>query len=135
MSPLVKIIYVSEINAAVLTTSLLDEIKIQASRNNPANEITGLLAFDHAHFIQWLEGPRDAVNKLLLAIMRDNRHGNLQVVECNELQNRLFGCWSMAYYPLVEGDLESEEDRVADLDAEQCNSLFMRLSTRLLSLG
>ena len=68
-----------------------------AERNNPAEGLTGALAYDDGQFIQVLEGPREAVSKRLFAIAADERHTGMTLVEFAEISRRRFSDWTMAF--------------------------------------
>ena len=68
-----------------------------AERNNPAEGLTGALAYDDGHFIQVLEGPREAVSNRLFAIAQDDRHTAMTIVEFTEISRRRFADWTMAF--------------------------------------
>lgn len=75
-----------------------------ARRNNPRDEITGLLVFGGGIFFQVLEGPRDAVRRLLGNLRSDARHADIVILnEADDVDERLFPTWDME---LVEaGDI------------------------------
>ena len=65
-------------------------------RNNRRRDITGLLVYGGGMFLQWLEGPRQAVEALMAVIRNDPRHETivrLQVLD--GLKERLYPSWSM----------------------------------------
>jgi hypothetical protein len=43
-----------------------------------------------------LKGPLEAVNQLMVAILRDTRHADVRIVRMNEIAERRFATWSMA---------------------------------------
>jgi hypothetical protein len=64
--------------------------------NNRRDGITGSLVFDSDHFIQILEGPRQAVFAAFRRIQDDPRHTDIDLIEFAEAPFRLFGDWTMA---------------------------------------
>lgn len=60
-------------------------------------EITGVLIFSNARFIQILEGPRDQVDGLLRVIRQDQRHYDVEVFTRTKIKAGGFADWSMAY--------------------------------------
>ena len=65
-------------------------------RNNPRQGITGLLVFGGGIFFQWLEGPRDNVTQLKLALSKDARHDTIITLSENEeVRERMFPNWDM----------------------------------------
>ncbi len=75
----------------------IEAILDASQRNNPREGLTGVLAYDDRHFIQVLEGSREAVSRRLLAIFADLRHSDVTLVEFAELSRRRFGDWTMAF--------------------------------------
>ena len=58
--------------------------------------ITGLLVFGGGIFFQWLEGPRDAVSRLMARIRADSRHESVVTLsESEEVRDRVFPFWDM----------------------------------------
>lgn len=67
-----------------------------ARRNNLAHGITGLLFFGGGLFLQWLEGPRPNVLRLLQNLESDRRHRDIVILSrSEEVRERLFGDWDM----------------------------------------
>lgn len=81
-------------------------ILAQARRNNERDGITGALVINNDYFIQSIEGSRPMINALLKKLVNDDRHFSLQVVECNEVKERLWSKWSMKHLTLSNQDEE-----------------------------
>ena len=75
----------------------LDSILRVSRENNPSRDITGLLVFANGVFIQVLEGPRNAVNKLFETICDDTRHQDVAILGEYTGQERIFAKWSMGF--------------------------------------
>ncbi len=73
-----------------------------AQRNNAANDITGMLCHYDGSFLQFLEGPEDAVSRTFDRIKRDSRHRQILEVDRRPIAGRAFGEWSMAAVKLDE---------------------------------
>lgn len=93
---LVRLIYVSVMTEACDTGALEQILKV-SRRNNADKDVTGVLCYDPAMFLQCLEGPRNVVNELYTNIAQDPRHKNVTLLEYAEVPERLFGDWSMAF--------------------------------------
>ena len=91
---LVRCLYASHV-AKPLTPSLLDSILEQSCKNNPILGVTGLLCFTKNIFVQIIEGGRDEVNQLFLAIARDDRHCEVRLLAFDEVSQRRFSNWTM----------------------------------------
>lgn len=107
---LVSLLYVSrnQIDFPREEWKVVDIVTVARSRNRSL-DVTGALMFTESHFAQVLEGPADAVAEVMGSIGKDERHGDLKVIETEAMSRRRFGKWSMAYWgpaSLVEGQLE-----------------------------
>lgn len=74
---------------------LVESILEASTKNNPANEITGVLVATETHFLQVLEGEFVALNATLERISRDTRHNEVQLISFGEIEERRFGDWGM----------------------------------------
>ena len=95
---LIRLIYVSEPVGSVNKDSL-EAIHNTARLANSLRDLTGMLVFDHQHYLQVIEGPREAVSQLLCNIMADKRHTHVVVISFQEISKRLFPEWSMEFVP------------------------------------
>ncbi len=95
---LTRVVYYSENRLDPTSGSVLhalQDILSTSLRNNAKRGLTGALAFDDFWFYQALEGDRDVVWSAFKTIMDDHRHGNVTLVECINVEERLFGNWTM----------------------------------------
>ncbi len=93
---IVRCLYASR-PADALKGTFLDNILNQSRTNNPALGITGLLCVSDDLFIQVLEGGRDEVCELFNAIVRDPRHTHVRLLDYAEIDERMFGNWTMGH--------------------------------------
>ena len=80
----------------LMTVEELLQIVETSQQNNPRRGITGLLVYGGGMFLQWLEGPRPAVEALMATLSTDLRHETivrLQVLD--GLKERLYPSWVM----------------------------------------
>lgn len=77
---------------SVMETS---DILEQSAKNNPANNITGALAFTDSRFVQVLEGSHGSLDVLLLKLAMDSRHYDMRIIDRIQISERVFGAWSM----------------------------------------
>ena len=69
---------------------------IEASaRRNPSRGVTGFLIYDGRAFLQYVEGPQDALDDLLGQLAEDRRHGDVRILHRAESGTRLFPKWAM----------------------------------------
>jgi len=76
-----------------------------AWENNRAAGITGFLVRTKHHFVQFIEGPRDAVYALQERLIVDTRHVEFEVLAEGPAETRQFPDWSMGYAEFEEDDV------------------------------
>ena len=91
-----RLIYSSEA-APGLTAVQLEEMLAESRIRNRAHGITGVLVFVDGAFLQILEGEKAEVFSLMERIERDTRHRGIKVFYEEEVDERAFASWSMAY--------------------------------------
>ncbi|AQR62815.1 hypothetical protein BZG35_15005 [Brevundimonas sp. LM2] len=114
------------------------DILYEARSNNPRMDITGVLAVVDNTFVQVLEGPDEALDRLMTALDADTRHTGMRVMQRRHVEQRTFGDWAMvsprlsptstaslgrllvanddrldSYVPILTSALEAQ-DRLAD---------------------
>ena len=94
------VIYLSTATGKFSQNMLLDLLTI-SRRNNEARGLTGMLLYRRGFFLQFLEGQRGEVIKLLDRLREDPRHTGIRIIRDGVLPERLFPEWSMAYKNLV----------------------------------
>lgn len=92
---LIEVLYVSRRLRSIPDDQVVDEIALPSIRSNRADDITGCLWFDPVHFVQVLEGPREAVESLVAKIQADPRHTAVRVVRCRTILLRTFDRFSL----------------------------------------
>jgi hypothetical protein len=80
-----------------LSDEQLDQILAKSRINNLAKGITGILLYKEGSFMQFLEGPKEAVLSLTNTIKSDPRNHGLIVVHQEEHSGREFNNWAMAF--------------------------------------
>lgn len=79
-----------------LSAEGLQAILAAAQRHNAREGITGILLHSGDQFLQVLEGPQAAVERLYKLIAADPRHEGVRTVLAHEVRQRDFGEWHMA---------------------------------------
>jgi len=92
---MLQLAYISSAKMAV-TPAVLDNILDVSRRNNESCEVTGLLVVGGRRFLQVLEGPEQSVLATYARIQADDRHRACVLLESKIVEERAFGCWSMA---------------------------------------
>ena len=98
---LVRLMYASRAVAA-FDHEELHAILRQSRRNNPALGVTGVLCWSQGLFLQVLEGGRSAVNRLYNRIAADARHGQVELLHYEEIQERRFAGWAMGQVDMAQ---------------------------------
>ena len=75
--------------------AIIDNILISSSRNNSKSGVTGALIYRQDLYLQFLEGPRDQVDKTYQRIIADSRHSELKKLRDSPNSRRLFSSWAM----------------------------------------
>ncbi|MET0372578.1 MAG: BLUF domain-containing protein [Sphingobium sp.] len=94
--PLYQIMYISSATG-VLSSTDCRAIAQAAALSNGRDDVTGLLLFNSKRFLQVLEGPRDAVERIFARIAVDTRHRAVVKLREREIAEREFGHWAMAF--------------------------------------
>ncbi len=88
------LVYTSEISHAFQYEDISSIINTSCERN-PEHEITGALAFFDDIYMQYIEGPRQNLNRLYNNILHDGRHTNVTLRVYGTSSVRLAKSWSM----------------------------------------
>ena len=99
-------------------------------RNNPKQDITGVLISHSGWFLQVLEGTAVSVNSLFKVIEEDPRHSDFLLLRFNAIATRDFSDWSMA-------SIEVDEQRFINLanQALQAEDIAMSAVRDFLCYG
>ena len=96
--------YVSRF-AKEMTRGGIDELVAQASTRNRSLQITGVLVTTGEMFFQILEGPEESVDEVYRAIVADERHTDVLLLNAEEdVPDRIFPDWSMRKVSLDGAD-------------------------------
>lgn len=90
-----RLVYCSR--ACIDTASLqaISELLGVSQRNNVRDGLTGALAVNDGWFLQVIEGPGTALDRLLRRLAEDSRHADVEVLSRRPVSARLFPDWSM----------------------------------------
>ena len=91
-----RLIYISTARDD-LEQSDLDQILLKARDRNHAEGVTGFLLYNGRNFMQALEGPKEAVERIFDSICHDPRHQGVVRIALEEDVDREFADWSMGY--------------------------------------
>jgi len=74
---------------------------------NAAQNLTGILLYQHGKILQVLEGEEQDLEDVKSSIFNDNRHYNIYEIIDKPIQQRDFGNWAMAFNANVSARLLS----------------------------
>ena len=108
----------------------LNKILSVARRNNAQDGITGALICRADLYLQMLEGPRRAVTTRFHKILADDRHLDVVLLSCRDIETRSFPEWHMRDDPARSWMWT--QDQIADgaidrASEEDVRGVFMRL--------
>ncbi|APZ47746.1 hypothetical protein BW723_16220 [Polaribacter reichenbachii] len=92
-----QLVYYSITNV-IVSDKVITEILESSRKNNAALEITGCLLYHNYIFLQLLEGEKENVNELFETIKKDERHSNVTLIIEENINERMYPNWSMAYH-------------------------------------
>jgi hypothetical protein len=75
----------------------INDILATGRRNNARNNLTGALLFNSGVFAQALEGRRADVEQTFRRILADERHADIQLLDVENIETRVFPVWSMGF--------------------------------------
>lgn len=128
-----RIVYVSTARPD-LSDAEVKALVAQAVEHNRQANVTGLLAFNGANFLQALEGEDDAVASIYAAIRRDSRHSGVIAIVDEPCEDRLFPDWRMRYVRTATRPLLNTQPALDEGDVEGCAHVA-RLFRNLAGIG
>lgn len=105
------IAYISEA-APEMPHDRLDAIVEDAARFNRVAGVTGVLLYDGARFLQYVEGPEDGIASVYERIVQASGHSSMTRLAGGSVPARYFPYWSMRWLP----SLQTELDQLAHSD-------------------
>lgn len=113
-----QIIYVSE-KTNKSSDSLTDIYDI-SQKNNPESEISGCLLVGSNSYLQLLEGPDSAVEKLYSKIESDSRHRKVKKLYDQRIEKKWFSSWSMKFTPFNSMKWDNKEFDAGNFQNMNC---------------
>ena len=99
---LTQMIYASTMTDP-LSLDLVVQVLDTARDRNPRHGVTGMLVFGTERFLQLIEGPPEAVNRLYRNLVADPRHRDLRLISAGPVAARRFTDWSMGFWTVARG--------------------------------
>ena len=116
------IVYTSEyVSGEEGVSKDLTDITSKAKAKNPAAGITGLLFYHNERFLQFIEGEKNALEKLMSILASDSRHKNIEIIIDQEINKRSLAQWNMDTFNLSESENIELEELKAIRDAYKRN--------------
>ena len=91
------IIYLSRATAP-FTDAQLENLLLVARSRNAELDVSGLLLYAEAQFLQVLEGDEQAIRALYEIIKDDPRHRDIVTYADKSIKQRAFASWAMAFH-------------------------------------
>lgn len=98
---LIRLVYASR-STGMLSPMDVKDIVRSSQRNNAELAVTGALMLSNGIFLQCLEGDHLVVNTLYHRTLPDPRHREPAVLSYAEVEQRLYGAWSMGLVTTTE---------------------------------
>ena len=92
-----QLVYYS-ISNKTITEQAISDILEPSRINNNKKQITGCLLYHNNVFLQLLEGEAKNISKLFNTIKVDERHSNVTLIIEEDVNERMFPDWSMAFH-------------------------------------
>lgn len=111
-------------------SGMLNGILMDARTANERDAITGALICRDDVYLQWLEGPEDAVKATVERIKRDDRHLDLALHVDAGVSERVFADWAMLHDPAASWIWSREEvasGAAERASADEVESFFLQL--------
>lgn len=91
---LVHVSYCSQAQPPIASAELGRILQV-SQRNNQRDQITGLLTYSGEVFVQFLEGPPEALHRLMHRIQSDPRHREMIILSEGTDHDRVLPGWDM----------------------------------------
>lgn len=111
--PTKAVVYVSEAAPTVagdrhsLGSSKLGELVDDAARFNRYAGVSGVLLYDGARFLQYLEGPEDGIGVVYSRVRAATSHSGIVELQRASIGARRFPFWPMRWLPADRGEIGS----------------------------
>ena len=90
-----RLVYCSRARIDTASLQAISELLGVSQRNNVREGLTGALAVNDGWFLQVIEGPAAALDRLVRRLGDDRRHTGIEILSRRPVSGRLFPDWSM----------------------------------------
>lgn len=108
-----QLIYVSN-RKPTCTQAEIDKILISCEKNNPPLNITGVLLYSDAKFIQLVEGEAKVILDLYDKIKKDARHTNTVMISYGPIKEKSFPSWHMGTKNISNNEVDYQTNITKD---------------------
>ncbi len=129
-----RVVYASQSRIQGPVYAEMERIRACAVRHNEPAGVHTALAHQSGWFLQWKEGPEDALRPIMARVLADPRHHGVRVLHRSEGARLLPGVWTMSIVQCNDSAAEFEA-RVNQVDAVRVQGLQYAPATvwRMLS--
>ena len=96
--------YVSSARAPMKDAGL-QQLLQRARANNQREGVTGVLLYADGNFMQYIEGQPEALQRVYAIIRADRKHHGLIELFSEQVSERAFSDWTMAYAPTHKAEI------------------------------
>jgi hypothetical protein len=134
-----ELVYYS-ISKTEITTEMIGDILKKSRETNSKKNITGCLLFYDKVFLQLLEGEKEVVQELYEKIKKDERHSEVTLLIEQEVTERMFPAWSMAFHESINKESDINQfiknidffSKNSDLQSEALG-MFLRMAKLIVT--
>ena len=120
--PVARILYASQSRINGPVYAQMERIRACAVRHNEPLGVYTALAHQSGWFLQWKEGPADAVRQIMERVLQDPRHHGARIMHRSTGPRLLSDVWSMSIVQCNDSAAEFEA-RVDQVDAVRLQGL------------
>ena len=115
------IAYVSTARERAMSPEAMDRLLVEAREFNLAWGVTGVLLHHDGNFLQYIEGPADAVGLVFQRIQKASRHHGIVELLNGPVGQRHFSTWTMGFAEAGRTDLQRISQAVWCEQLQQIN--------------
>jgi len=104
-----QLVYVSN-RKQICTEKEIDKILDSCKKNNPPLDITGVLLYSEAKFIQLVEGEAKVIMGLYDRIKTDQRHSSPILISYGPIKEKSFPSWHMGIKNISKNEVDFKTD-------------------------
>ena len=133
MEGVLSLVYISSSKGEFSDTDLVALLKKSREKNTRLG-ITGMLLYKSGNVMQVLEGPDDAVRKLIKTINADDRHHGVITLLERQIEQREFPDWTMGFKNLNDPELRESSGYSEFMNEPLDSRIFQAEPSKALKL-